>query len=129
MKLAIVGTSKSDNILSIQCENILSLHDKNDTTVISGGATGVDIAAENMAKNMGFKTEVFLPKEKNWESFKERNIKIAENCDILYCITTSVKTKKCYHHTPPADHEKTAGCWTMNKAKELGKKTFLFVIH
>jgi len=56
-----------------------------------------------------------------------RNLEIANECDKLFCISIPVHDKKCYHHNPSQDHEKTAGCWTLRKASELNKPCRLLV--
>lgn len=133
MKIAIVGTSKitdreEQHVRQI-CSAILEQYNSPNNIIISGGAEGVDQIALDVAKNIGFEIKEFLPNRRNWESFKKRNQHIANECDKLYCITTPVKTIKCYHHfTKPQDHQKTAGCWTLQKAKELGKFSKLFII-
>ena len=124
-KVAIVGTSHNmtDNeerdvrqLIGL----ILNGYSKGDT-VITGGAKGVDSIAVSIAQTLGFNTMIIKPKSENWDSYKERNLEIARYCDELYCISIPVHTEKCYHHKEPQDHQKTAGCWTMNKAIELGK--------
>jgi len=48
------------------------------------------------------------------KGYRSRNIQIAENCDILYCINP----KGVW----------SGGTWTMNYAKKLGRKVFLIEI-
>lgn len=95
-------------------------------TVISGGAKGIDTLAAQVAYGLGIPCTVYSPPHQNWEGFKERNILIAMTCDELICITTKTKNEKCYHCQQ--DHQRTGGCWTMKKAKELNKPTRLFVL-
>jgi len=133
MKIAIVGTSKITNSeephVRQLCSEILGHYMSPNNLIISGGADGVDQIVLDVAKSLGLRIKEYLPNRRSWEFFKKRNIVIATECDKLYCITTKVKTEKCYHHfRKPQDHEKTAGCWTLKKAKELGKYTKLFVI-
>lgn len=90
-------------------------------TICSGGAKGVDSIAIEIAKSLGFNTMVFNPSGNTWESFKERNLQIAKYCDELFCISIPVHTEKCYHHESLQNHQRTGGCWTLLKAKELGK--------
>lgn len=108
-------------------------------TVISGGAKGIDTLAVEVAKGLGCKTLVFNPKRPEWKYYSKRNLEIAEKCDKLFCISVPNRNKStlCYFHHKDAfndtnpdkiqKHEKTAGCWTMQKAKELGKQCFLYV--
>lgn len=98
-------------------------------TIISGGAKGVDTIAENTAKTIGLGVEIFKPDVEQWENdgkkigYKTRNLKIAERCDILYCMPVVTRTEKCYHCK--LDHQVGGGCWTMKQAKKLKKQTFL----
>lgn len=135
MKLAIVGTSelseKEQILVRDLCSDILKKAKKisgEEITVLSGGAEGVDFIAVDVAKKLGNKVIEFKPSAKNWDAYKERNIKIAQECDELYCITTPMKNEQCYHHKPKQNHQKTAGCYTANQAKALKKPIKLFVI-
>lgn len=138
MKVAIVGTSI--DLTDIEKESMIEkiseklqnlLHDKANITIISGGAKGVDNLAIQIAKGLNFKTESYDPKKQNWKYFKQRNNLIAKDCDVLYCFTIPNKTRKskCYHHgAVKQEHEKTAGCWTMDKALLLGRKCELIIV-
>ncbi len=132
MKVAIIGTSKKMSMSQLRetidiCFEVLQDHG---VELISGGAEGVDGIAEFIAKCLDVKTTVFKPEQSNWEGYKKRNIQIAQTCDELYCITTALRENepKCYHHKPPQDHTKTAGCWTRNEAIKLKKPTDLMVL-
>ena len=132
MKVAIVGTSidlteEETTKMRIKIAGIIEKYNTN-VIVLSGGAKGVDNLAVDVAKLLGFKTEVMLPKKQNWEWFKRRNLKIAKDCDYLYCLTIPVRETKCYHHANHQNHEKTAGCWTMTKALQLGKICELIIV-
>ncbi len=137
MKVAIVGTSVDlteietqamKEKISLKLQDLL--HDRANTVIISGGAKGVDNLAIDIAKNLGYKTEIYEPKKQNWKHFKQRNNLIAKDCDILYCFTIPNRTResKCYHHEKHENHEKTAGCWTMAKALLLDKKCELIIV-
>lgn len=132
MKIAIVGSSKitdkEDPHVRQICTEILAHYMSPNNLIISGGAKGVDTIALEIANKMGFRIKEYLPNGRSWDFFKKRNMNIVNDCDRLYCITTPVHFIKCFHHSKPQDHEKTAGCWTMKKAKELGKFTKLFVV-
>lgn len=125
MKIAIVGTSLvyENEIFQVQqlCYEILKKYKPPETTIISGGAKGVDTIALNMALSNGFAIKEILPLGYTWQFFKKRNLAIVKECDELFCITTPVHSIKCFHHSTWQDHEKTAGCWTMNKAIEANK--------
>mgnify|MGYP000114221936 CR=1 FL=1 len=103
---------------------------ESEVTIISGGAKGVDSIAIEVAKGLGSYIIEYLPESYDWASFQIRNIEIAKQCDILYCISTNIHRQKCYHHKTGEDndHEKTAGCWTLNQAKALNKKTVFFKV-
>ncbi len=136
-RIAIVGCSKTytefeETDIRKLCVTIIESEKcLDDVTIISGGASGVDSIAVEVAKGLGVKTndKDYLPESYDEEGYLARNVKIAESCDMLYCISTSVHRRKCYHHGDVLqDHEKTAGCWTLNKAKELNKKTAFFKV-
>jgi len=132
MKVAIVGTSVNltadEHRVMRQEIAIVLKHYPLDTVIISGGAKGVDTLSLEVAKDLGFKTEEYKPEKNEWEYYKKRNLQLAEDCDELYCFSVSVRKTKCYHHDPPQKHEKTAGCWTCNRAINLGKSCQLIVI-
>ena len=130
-KIAIVGTSKhlsenEERDIRQYCSQIIKSYHLDDI-IITGGAVGVDSIAVEIANQLRYKTKVYYPKTMSWEDFKKRNLQIAKNCNELFCITTPVHDMPCYHHIPPQNHQKTAGCYTMNKAKELGKQVTLFI--
>jgi len=131
MKIAIVGSSHLSETEGIDARknsglvlnSLIEEYGVDDITLISGGAKGVDTEAEDVAKQLGIKTIIHKPLEYKWENgYKPRNLKIANECDVLYCFPTKVKTTPCYH-CELKDHEVTGGCWTMKKAKELKKET------
>ena len=140
MKIAIVGTSLHLNgIQEMDLTREMTLVMKKfpqDTLIISGGAVGVDTMAKVIAEDLGFPTKIYSPEVENWEHYKKRNIEIAEECDEIYCFTIPVRPKNiagrdCYHHSNYSElepHEKTAGCWTGEHAKKLGKKFNLVVV-
>ena len=103
-----------------------------DIVVVSGGADGIDTIAEEMAKSKGLKIQIFEAEVQQWEDegnhigFKSRNIAIAEDCDIIYCLPSELRTKDmpdCYHCNLP--HRKSGGCWTLRKAEKMGKEVYL----
>lgn len=132
MKLGIVGTSRPLSEREITDARKIIAHlikHFNYPTVVSGGATSIDCLAFHVAESMGCETELFIPKVPRWEGgYKERNLKIAQVSDVVVCLTTNVKTQKCYHHSEIENHQKTAGCWTMVKAVKLGKEGRLYII-
>jgi len=131
MRLAVVGQSRLNTYESRAIRNtmkaMLEKYPKG-TVIVSGGAWGVDSIAEMVALDLGFTTLIYKPKRKIKEYFLKRNLEIANICDELICFTIPFIKVKCYHHDPPQDHEKTAGCWTLKKALELKKETKLIVV-
>lgn len=133
MKIAIVGTSKllypeENERVKINIDHIINSYPREDTIIISGGAWGIDTMAIHRSHQLSYNTQVFYPLENTWPEYRKRNIQIAEQCDELYCITIPIRKQPCYHHETWKPHEKTAGCWTMNEAMKLGKKTWLIVV-
>ncbi len=132
MKVAIVGTTANltENEEQVMRQEITIVLKKypTDTIIISGGAKGVDTIALEIAKGIGFKTLEYKPEKQQWEFYKKRNLQIANDCDELYCFSVSVRKTKCYHHDPPQNHEKTAGCWTLEKASQMIKPCTLIVL-
>ncbi len=133
MKIAIVGSShlseteerdarKNSGLILNQ---LIKEYGVNDITLISGGAKGVDTEAEDVAKQLGIKTIIHKPLEYKWENgYKPRNIKIAQECDILYCFPTKLKIVECYH-CKTDEHEVTGGCWTAKYAEALKKEVHI----
>ena len=133
MKIAIVGTSlnlseNQERDIRQHIGMVLQKYDVENDIIISGGAKGVDSIALEIAENLGFEVLPFDPIKQKWSYYRKRNIEIAEECDKLYCFTIPVKSKKCYHHDELMDHEKTAGCYTAQKAFELNKPCQLIVV-
>lgn len=136
-RLAIVGTSKPLLEIEVnQVEDIIadqlvqrSEHGQDLPIIITGGANGVDSLAGRVTQHLGCTVKEILPKTKTTLDYLARNRMIAEQCDELWCFTTKrIITELCYHHKPKERHQKTAGCYTMNFARNLGKPTRLFVI-
>src|SRR3990172_1245604 len=101
MKIAIVGSSHlsegEERTARQVSSTILKNYLKQGTvTLISGGAKGVDTQAEDVAKQLGIECKIFKPAEQNWDGYKVRNLRIAQECDILYCLPTKLKTEPCY---------------------------------
>lgn len=139
MKIGIVGTSiemsndeKFDMMKAIT--SVLKGYDNETDIIISGGAKGVDTHAIKLAEGLGFKTKIYNPEINYWKDYKgktgrkTRNLKIALECNELYCFSVSVHKLICYHHKIPEKHEKTAGCWTGIQVKLLSKPYQLIVI-
>ena len=130
-KIAIVGTTahlskdEEENIREAIASDLKKC--PSDSLIISGGAKGVDKMALDVAKALGFETKEYKPEIDEWTpsngkfGYKKRNLQIAQDCDELFCYSVSARTQKCYHHNSIQNHEKTAGCWTLNKVKEMKK--------
>jgi len=98
-------------------------------TLISGGCPkgGVDIYAEIVADILGIEKNIFLPDTKDWEDvtiipggevlkgYKSRNMEIAVNCDVLFCID-------------PKNRKWSGGKWTMYYAEGKGVEVHLIEI-
>ena len=133
MKIAIVGTSSNlsenqERDMRQYIATVLQKYDVENDIIISGGAPGVDSIALEIAENLGFEVLPFDPIKRGWKYYKKRNIEIAKECDELHCFSIPVKSEKCYHHDEPMEHEKTAGCYTAQKASALRKFCQLIVI-
>jgi len=132
MKIAIVGTShdmteNEERDVRQFVAMILKDFDPQTTTIVSGGAKGVDNTAQEIALLQGFAVKPIFPMGFGKKANLARNVEIAKECDQLFCISIPVHDKECYHHKPPMDHQKTAGCYTMNKALEMNKPCRLLV--
>ena len=131
MQVAIVGlsdlTENEEHEVENEVKAILKKYDPINTTIIYGGAKGVDTIASNTALILGFAIKPYLPYINTWVGYQKRNIEMAKDCDELFCITTPKKKQKCYHHRPLQNHEKTAGCYTANIARKLNKPCKLIV--
>lgn len=135
MKIAIVGSSHLSEVEEMDarkyCAMILQQALKDnliiDLVLISGGAKGVDTIAEEIAKGLDIKTEIFKPLEQNKDHYRIRNQKIAHACDVLYSLATVDKGTPCYHCDIP-DHQVTGGCWTAKMAREKKKDTITVVL-
>ena len=134
MKIAIVGTTANlsenqERDMRQYIATVLQKYDVENDIIISGGASGVDSIAIEIAESMGFHGIIHHPYKQEWKYYKERNIKIAEECDELHCFSIPVKSEKCYHHSSGLmPHEKTAGCYTASLAFALDKICQLIVI-
>lgn len=86
---------------------------------------GIDIWAEEIADGLGIEKKIFPPTKLQWEGgYKQRNLLIAWQSDIVHCIAvdrlpstfSGMRHSSCYH-CGTTDHVKSGGCWTMKKAK------------
>lgn len=109
-------------------------------TLVSGHSPvgGIDIYAEEIAKNLTLSLDLKIPKQKQWDAeygFKQRNLDIARSSDILHVILVDKypkdykgrKFNKCYHCNS-SDHVKSGACWTAKEAKKLNKEVIHHII-
>jgi len=99
---------------------------------------GIDIYGEEESKRLGFLLDLKIPKQNIWDAeygFKQRNLDIAKDSDILHVILVDkypkgyngMRFNKCYHcHTN--DHMKSGACWTAKEARKLGKEVVYHII-
>lgn len=136
MKIAIVGTShdmteNEERDVRQFVSMILKDYDPMTTTIITGGAKGVDSIASEIAHLQRFAVKPIFPIGFGEKANLARNMEIANECEQLFCITIPYykdsDRKKCYHHKPLGDHQKTAGCYTLDKAKNQNKPVKLIV--
>lgn len=126
MKYAIVGTSKLTGEEQNRAIFIIEAlkNDFGKFEFVTGDALGVDGLVRMVIPRD--RLTVVEAKSKNWDAFKERNIKIANMADLVVCITTKTRNQRCYHCD--ADHQRTGGCWTMQYARGLGKDIQLIIV-
>lgn len=132
IKIAIVGNSKLEpdeqrRIVKAIDITLKYLKDNyHSIEIVSGGADGVDTLAIIKAKEYGFRVKKIKPDVQDWNKrggFKDRNLEIVEYCDKVLCFTPKIEQgdkQQCYHCMQL--HKKTAGCWTLKQAWEVGKK-------
>lgn len=142
MKLGIVGSEKAkftEKGRTRARRLIRSLVSEPGVEMVISGAChlgGIDKWAVEIGKKSGVRVKEFKPAVQSWqEGYKARNLQIAEASDIVHCITvdrlpadySGMRFALCYH-CRKTDHVKSGGCWTMKKARELGKKGILHII-
>lgn len=116
MKLAIVGSVSLEGNPQARAEIRNYIEELEATTVISGGATGIDSMAAEIALNeYDLPVVVHFPDHPSWPSYKKRNLLIAMECDQLVRIVA--KSSKTY-----------GSGWTRDRAREMGKPVFEVVI-
>ena len=103
--------------------SILGKYNPQDTTIVSGGAYGVDRIAVKIANKLWFNVIEYLPKGIGWQYYMPRNLLIANKCDKVYSVALSLigNGTKCYHCARAGldnNHFKTAGCWTALRCKD-----------
>ena len=136
VKVAIVGASAAKwpdsqrGTPELVKDKIMGILKSYDSPVLISGACpygGVDIWAEEVADSQNLRKWIFPPEQKEWKSYRKRNIQIAETCDVLYDIVPFKEFAFCHHHQA-RDHDTSGGCWTMLRAGEMGKEAILVVL-
>lgn len=118
MKLAIVGSEILDGHPEAQRRIVEAFDRYQPTTLVSGGAAGIDTMAEDEAKRRGIACEIYRPRVRAWAlagGFRDRNQQIADACEALVRIVAS--TSKTY-----------GSGWTRDQAAKQGKPTEEFII-
>lgn len=141
MKVGVVGAeaSKFTELGELRARKVIRKLLREGDVVISGGCHlgGIDQWAVEEAEALGLETIEYKPKIKRWSGgYRERNLKIAHTSEYLICIVVNKLPKGyngrvfdlCYH-CKTKDHIKSGGCWTMWKAKELGKEILLVMVY
>ena len=95
--------------------------------IVSGGCPygGVDIWAESIGYTLDLPMTIFNPMGSGWEFYKKRNIKIAEYCDIMYCIEPEWDAYMGAQKAFTWGNKKarrSGGIWTMNYARDVCDK-------
>ena len=131
IRLGIVGPEASKFIPSTELaakDAIGELYfEYNPSIIVSGGCPkgGIDIWAEELAKEYQILTRIYLPDKHTWSGkggYRERNLMIANGSDVVVVVTPKKIRGKdaayCYHckgRKPP--HVMSGGCWTAWRAK------------
>lgn len=92
MKIAIVGSRSFCDYAVLENWILSHLPKESISVVISGGASGADMLAEQFAQKHGIQTEIFLP---DWNKYGRRaavvrNIDIIKDCDICFAFWDGV---------------------------------------
>jgi hypothetical protein len=143
VKLGIVGSEGAKFTLETEMKARATIarliEEYHADTVISGACHlgGIDVWAVEEAETVGCAILECPPAFKTWQSFKRRNIEIAERSDRVVCITVRTLPpsfreggweRYCYHCKTDS-HIKSGGCWTAKYAREkLGKPGEVIVV-
>jgi hypothetical protein len=116
MKIGIVGaeerkwTKEQKEEVIKQIYSILQQNNRN--VLVSGHSPkgGVDIWAEDIARELELEMHIYFPENNQWEpdGYKERNKLIAKDSDIVYVFSPH--------------NDWNGGLWTANYAESLGKE-------
>jgi hypothetical protein len=112
--------------------------------IASGGATGIDEFAKQIAAEQRLMFRAIIPRHNHWDGsykscptpndcfgFKARNMALANWVTKLVCIVFNIESwpkwgPLCYHCLSRLDsklvtHRANGGCWTLNYAQDIGK--------
>lgn len=138
MRLGIVGhaAEKFDAVTERAARRTIALLvDELDPEVVVSGHSpmgGVDIWAEEVARDFGVLMDVHAPSVRRWDGpggFKDRNRRIARRSDLVICVVVrdlprgfrGMRFDGCYHCEKeggcPMHHQKSGGCWTALEAR------------
>lgn len=137
MNLAIIGheakkfTKETEEKAKFLIRTLVDDWSLGKPVIVSGRCPlgGVDVWAEEIADEYGYKKIIYPPRVNNWSNgYKPRNLQIARKSDIVHVIVikalpktyVGMKFKSCYHCNTET-HVKSGACWTALKARELGK--------
>ena len=117
-----------------------------DGILVSGGASGVDSWAVNIANNLNIPSQIYWARVQQWLDkgneigFRTRNLKIAKECTEIWCIVPDIyppdfiksNTFKdlsgwCYH-CDSNEHIPSGGCWTARNVEGQGKRASWIII-
>lgn len=127
--LGINGSGLSNEETKNAMEMILEITNRyDDPTVITIHSPngGVNTLVEMFADSNAVKHE-YYDYGKNMYDWKESSARLAEDCDVFFCLTTKIKKNKC-HHCLDYTHERTGACYPMKLAKKMGKQTKLIIL-
>ena len=140
MRIGIVGSEGAKFTPETEevARQLIRQHIHEGDVVISGGCHlgGIDIWAVEEARKLGLEVVEHRPKILAWEGgYKQRNLRIAKDSDMVICITLKklpesyqgMTFKLCYH-CGTDEHVKSGGCWTVKQAKKMGKEGYILVI-
>ena len=119
MRLAIVGSRSLDghpDALRV-IRSVLDAYQARHAAlvVVSGGAVGIDRLAAAEARRRGLQVIEHLPAGATWREYRERDLRIARDCDELVRIAD------------PRSRTYGSG-WTRDRARELGRPTTEYAI-
>lgn len=127
MKIGIVGNAADKFTRATRDVAKRAIHDVIEhygpELIISGGCHlgGIDEWAEETANDLGVETLIHTPYQRTWKYYKQRNLRIANDADLVVCIVAGQYPKKfdgrrfsvCYHcRRSRPFHIKSGGCWT-----------------